>query len=272
MVIWRCAYPIDHRETVSVHRLIELGNVEELLRSAERFTGGNGLVSTVGPYPRSILKFSSLSVGEVFGYQIATALGVRVARMQGFWTREAVNAPGTYAEPGRIGVLVEHLADWRDLGRDYAASQDADAVTRALSLCAFDCSEWGSFGESGEKVYFADLERLSPLFDVEGLLAASDAVRTEMLGTAEGVYAAGTEIMIDEVIEEADRLGLRRGVARDFRKISALRPETYSALLTLVGHPLDELISRFSASLFGRRVNAIAGCVSQPMHKVPAWR
>ena len=99
-------------ERAPVHRLIELNNVEELLRSAEGFTGGNGLVSNVGPYSRSILKFSPLSVGEVFGYQIATALGVRVARMQGFWTRRAVDAvAGIYAESGRIGVLVEHLAD-----------------------------------------------------------------------------------------------------------------------------------------------------------------
>jgi hypothetical protein len=212
-----------------VHRLIELNNVEELLRSAEGFTGGNGLVSNVGPYSRSILKFSPLSVGEVFGYQIATALGVRVARMQGFWTRRAVNAvAGIYAEPGRIGVLVEHLADWTDLGWDYAATRDADAVARALSLCAFDCSEWGSFGESGGKVYFGDLERLSPLFGIEDLLAASTADRTEMLETAERVYADGIERMVDEVIEEADRVGLRRGVERDFLKIAALRPETYS--------------------------------------------
>ena len=49
-----------------MHQLIELDRVEELLRAAEGFLGGNGLVVNVGGFTRSILKFSSLSVGEVF--------------------------------------------------------------------------------------------------------------------------------------------------------------------------------------------------------------
>ena len=56
------------RET-ALHRLIELDNVEELLRNAEHFAGGNGLVMNIGCFARSILKFSALSVGEIFGYQ-----------------------------------------------------------------------------------------------------------------------------------------------------------------------------------------------------------
>src|SRR2546427_2930689 len=114
-----------------MHRLIELDNVEELLQNSQRFSGGNGLIENIGGLARSILKFSPLSVCEVFGYQMATALGVRVTRMQGFWTRAAVNAVGISARPGRIGIVVEYLADWRNLGRDYAATLDPPAVARA---------------------------------------------------------------------------------------------------------------------------------------------
>src|SRR2546422_620780 len=105
-----------------VHRLVKLGGVEELLRTAQPFPGGgNGLVTDVGGFSRAILKFSELSVGEVFGYEMARALGVRVARMQGVWTMETVNTRTVSAGPGRIGVLVEYLADWEDLWWECAA-------------------------------------------------------------------------------------------------------------------------------------------------------
>ncbi len=255
-----------------VHRLVELTNVEDLLRSAERFLGGNRLVVNVGGFPRSMLKFSSLSVGEVFGYQMATALGVRVARMQGFWTREAVDAADTMAEPGRIGVLVEHLVDWTDLWWDDAASMDRDAFTRALSLCAFDCSEWGSFGRSRGEVYFADLERLTPLFDAEGLMAASDETRIEMLETAEDVYERGHSDLIHQVLKEANRLGLNRELRGELKKVCSIGPEAYSEFLKLVGHPIDALLSRFAARMFGQRLNAIAEYLGQPTHEPPTWR
>src|SRR5947208_1833094 len=61
-----------------MHGLIELDNVETLLREAEPFSGGNGLVTGVGDFARSILKFSSISVCEMLGYRLAAALGVRV--------------------------------------------------------------------------------------------------------------------------------------------------------------------------------------------------
>src|SRR2546427_7913935 len=51
----------------------------------------SGLVTGVGGFARSILKFGSISVCEAFGYLIASAIGVRVPRMQGVWMREAVS-------------------------------------------------------------------------------------------------------------------------------------------------------------------------------------
>src|SRR2546427_10791487 len=122
-----------------MHRLIELDNVEELLQNSQRFSGGNGLIENIGGLARSILKFNPLSVCEVFGYQMATALGVRVDRMQGFWTTGAVNAAGISARPGRIGIVVEYLDDWCYLVLDFVATYDSSGVARALILVAFFC-------------------------------------------------------------------------------------------------------------------------------------
>src|SRR3989442_11013962 len=129
-----------------MHAVIELRDVEKVLNDAERVAGGNGLVAGVGGFATSILKFSSISVCEVFGYLIASAFGVRVPRMQAIWTREAVSANGLDAEPGRIGILVEYHEDWTALSRDAAAQCDRVTVARALALCAFDRHEWGEFG------------------------------------------------------------------------------------------------------------------------------
>ena len=111
-------------DDLAMHWLLELHNVGRLISEADRFSGGNGLVTGVGEFARSILKFSSISVCEVFGYLIASAIGVRVPRMRAVWTREAVSTNGVDADPGRIGILVEHHEDWTALSRDAAARLD----------------------------------------------------------------------------------------------------------------------------------------------------
>ena len=108
---------------------------------------------------RGILKFDIHSVGELFGYQLASILGVRTPRIAGYWITEPLGQPYP-AAAGRIGALVEYLPDWRSIGREEAASHDPDLTARALALCAFDRFEWGEFGSSGGKMYFVDLERL----------------------------------------------------------------------------------------------------------------
>jgi hypothetical protein len=219
-----------------------------------------------------MIKFTPLSVGEVFGYQIAIALGVPVARMQGFWTSETVDMRDGSAEAGRIGVLVEYLADWDDVWWVEAISLDAGAVALALALCAFDCGEWGSFGTAGGRVYFADLERLSPLFGAEDIWAAGQDRRIEILEKHQRVYDAGHIDMIHQVVKEASTLGVSREVRAELISICAIRPAAYSSFVRIVGHPIDTLLSRFAASMFGRRLNAIARYLGQPTYEPPQWR
>src|SRR5438045_3940991 len=103
-----------------MHELIEVPAVEQVLGRAKRFEG-NHLVTDVGPFAQAILKFKSISVCEVLGYELAARIGVRIARMQGFWTQTVVNAAEITAEPGRVGILVDYHEDWIHLG-------DADAA------------------------------------------------------------------------------------------------------------------------------------------------
>jgi len=254
-----------------MHRLIELRDVEKLLCEAERFPGGNGLVTGVGRFAKSIFKFNPISASEVFGYLIASATGVRVPGMEAVWTREVVRKGSVDAAPGRIGILVEHRQDWTPLSRNAAAGLDPAMVARALALCVFDRYEWGEFGHSCGKVYFVDLERLLPPIQPELLLSASETERVEWLTALADHYGQTAFSAIREVIEEAKQLRLDNQVARELRRLASLRPETYSRFLEIAGHPLDELLSRFVSSVFGGRLNSIAEYVDLPIHEVPAW-
>jgi hypothetical protein len=89
-----------------MHRLVQLHNVSTILDGAERFAGENRLVTGLAGLPKSIFKFKIISACEVFGYQIALAIGVRVPRMQGVWTQEVIKADGINADSGRVGILV----------------------------------------------------------------------------------------------------------------------------------------------------------------------
>jgi hypothetical protein len=254
-----------------MHRLVELHNVETLLNEAEKFAGENGLVTGVAGLAKSIFKFDIISVCEVFGYQIAWAFGVRVPRMQGVWTKEVVRVGSVYADPGRIGVLVEYLEGCTQLSRDDAATLDPGAVAPALALCVFDRFEWGEFVLSGDKLYFVDLERLLPPIPPETLVAASPKDRVECLRNLEDQYSRGNLSAIREVLEEAERLGLHDQVEEKLRRLCSLRAEVYFQFLEISGHPLDELLSKFAGWVFGNRLNSIAEWFDLATHEVPAW-
>lgn len=257
-----------------MHQLIALDDVNRLLREAQPFSGGNGLVTGVGGLARSILKFSSISVCEVLGYRLAEAVGVRVPRMQGFWSPSPVEVPraGLFAEPGRIGILIEYLDDWMPLRRDHAARLDPFAVVHGLVLCVFDRYEWGEFGQSHGQVYFVDLERILPPVQPEILLSVPTKDHVGILAATEEPYFDGSLDMIRQVLEEAEELGLLTDVVRELEMLCSLRPETYSTFFALAGHPLDGLLSRFAASAFGGRLNALSERLGRPTHEVPTWR
>lgn len=254
-----------------MHRLIELHNIETLLNEAQEFSGENKLVTGVAGMAKSIFKFDIISVCEVFGYQIASAIGLRVPRMQGVWTKEVVRIGSIYAEPGRIGVLVEYYEGCTQLSRDEAATLDPGAVALALALSVFDRFEWGEFVLSGDKLYFVDLERLLPPIPPETLVAASLEDRVECLRNLEDQYSRGNLSAIQEVLVEAKRLGLHDQVEDKLQRLCSLSPDMYFQFLEISGHPLDELLSKFATTVVGNRLNSIAEWFELPTHEVPPW-
>jgi len=175
-----------------MHELIELNDIRKVLSEAERFDRGlTKVVSDLGGLKRAVIKFNPNSICEIFGYQIASTIGVRIPRTQGFWVNESIDSGEVYGEPGSVGILVEHLEDYKHFNRDEAAKIDPEMVARALALCAFDRHEWGEFGLSGGQVYFVDLERLFPNIHLSTLLTLPGVERISALLADEESFRDG---------------------------------------------------------------------------------
>lgn len=189
--------------------IIELRNVDKLLEEANSISDPlvpPVVTEAVPGMPKSILKFKSISICEVFGYQIAEAIGVRVPQMQSFWTRKALRSRRYCADSGRVGILVSYHEDWKRLGRNKAVDLDVVQTARALALCVFDRHEWGEFGLSGGKVYFVDLERLLPAIQPEDLLAVSTIERMEKLDSLADQYSNGAFGAIGQFLKKLSGL------------------------------------------------------------------
>jgi len=251
---------------------MELSNIPKFLGKSDSNPVLPLVTEDVRGVPKSIFKFEPISICEVFGYQIAEAIGVRVAQRRGFWTSKALRINQWNAGPGRIGILVKYHEDWQPLDREDAVKRDVVQAARALALCVFDRHEWGEFALSGGKVYFFDLERLLPCIQPELLFAASEPDRMEMLSDWASVYRRSELSAICEVLKEAERLDLQDQVERELRQLCCLKSDTYRRFFMISGHPSAKLLSRFATSVFGHRLNSIAKWFDLPTHKVPAWR
>lgn len=251
--------------------LIELHNIEQLLEQAEDYCwySDSKLISGASsPFEKSIIKFDPVSVCEVFGYQIASSIGINVPKMQGFWVPETINT----LESGRIGILIEYHKDWARLSRDEAAKRDSTMTARALALCVFDRFEWGEFGLSQEKVYFVDLERLLPPMLPDHLLSESEENRIDFLDSHKNLYKSGDITAIEEVLDEAESLGLQEQVEFELRILCTLTPDIYCKFLEITGHPLSTILSSYASHNFGSRLNSVANWFKLPTHEAPSWR
>lgn len=252
--------------------IIELCDSPKFLEENNRSRFSPDIV-TEAVLGKSIFKFEQTSISEVFGYQIAEAIRVRVPQMQGFWTPQALRIKNKFIKaPGRIGILVKYYEDWQPLDIESAVKLDIVQAARALVLCVFDRNEWGEFGLSGHMVYFVDIEWLLPIIKPEALLAASEQDRMKMLNNSALSYHQSESSAIDKVLKEAKRLGIQDRVEQELRQLCRLKSDKYCQFLKISGHPLEKMLSRFATSMFGHRLNSIARWFDLPTHKVPAWR
>jgi hypothetical protein len=241
--------------------LIKLDNIGDLINKADYYGWPSNVIDVTGlssEFQKAIIKFDIISVCEVFGYQIASAIGINVPKMQGFYTLS-----------GRIGILVEYYSDWRYLSIDEAAERDPEVTASALALCAFDRFEWGEFGLSNNSVYFIDLERLFPPMIPELLLNESEEDRVIRLLQWERMYKGTFDLPY--VLREANLIRLKNLVERKLEQLCALTPDRYCSILKITGYPHSTLLSRYVAHNFGFRLNEIARYFSLPTYEVPQW-
>ncbi len=187
---------------------------------------------------RGILKFDLHSVGELFGYQLAAILGVRIPRIAGYWITEPLGQPFP-AAAGRIGALVEYFPDWRTIALEEAATSDPDVTARALALCAFDRFEWGEFGVSNGRICFVDLERLlAPVVPDLWAEMTRRQIKRDIEKHIQG-FLRIQRLELPGVMEAATSLGLAGAVRRH---LLSLDPES-AEQLRIEQHPFAELLS-----------------------------
>lgn len=251
--------------------LIELNNIETILALGEKPIpfSSNKVVSDIMPgVKKAIIKLDAVSVCEVFGYQIALFIGINVPRMQGFWMPKATDSHMV----GRVGILIEYFSDWENLYEDKAAKNDPLMTTRALTLRVFARDEWGEFGISNKKLYLVDLEQFLPIMIPSRLLSQSEKERTKELDGYANAYNEVGKEQIRQTLLGANSLGLLNDVEIELRKLCSLSPDNYTQFLRIDGHPLSNLLSRYSAHNFGNRLNSIAKWFDLPTHEIPKWR
>lgn len=253
-----------------MHQLIELDDIS-ILTQASR-PESNRIVTNVGGFRSAIVKFERISVCEIFGYLIANALGVRVPRMQGFWTKKVVDTGTGCSTAGRIGIFIEYYQDWKPISWRHASEFDPEIFARAIALCVLDRHEWGEFGLSGGALQFVDLERLFPAICPEELYSASEEEQIDFLAEWEEMFHIVTSNSLHAVVSEAAKYGLETEVREQLKDLCSLSPDTYHDILAITGYPIDTLISRFVASVFGEKLNRIALEMGFPIRDVPSWR
>jgi hypothetical protein len=201
----------------------------------------------VDGFPRAALKATPYGLSEMIGHQIAVHLGVRVPRLQAFWVTDGDDDE---FPAGSVGVLVEHLSEWRSIGREDAATLDPEIAGRALALCAFDRFEWGQFGVADWKVYFLDLERTLPPFDPVATLREPELAAGRLKGHLD-YYLKHNHAFVAEPAREARALGVYDPMEQALRE---LQPKAERVpLLELSGHPAAEIIRPYAdAALRGR--------------------
>ena len=225
---------------------------------------------------RAILKFEPGSICEVLGYQLATALGMRVPRMQGVWTPFAGSfGTGYKYKACRVGILIEELVNRECLICISGIEEEQldrigrDIVARTLALCAFAGNEWGQFVPTEEGcIYFIDLEdvlgALVPPEDLMTLGPSGRELAPERLKEAHDRWESWHRPSIKAVFREADRLRISELVRGHLCQLYNLPRSDRAKLVSVAGHPLAQEISEFAAALMESRVSAIGEILAFP--------
>jgi hypothetical protein len=218
-------------------------------------------------FPRALLKLKPTTLSELWGYQLAQHLGVRVPRCAGFWIAEDVRVerpePEQQMLAGDFGLLVEELSDWVECGgggQDWdgaprAAAYDPEMTGRAMALRAFDGGERSIFGIAQGDLYLVDLEGVLIRYDVAFYLYDAlglprpDAPQAPELTAEEHTHKARASLrrasryyaecedrQVAAACQDAKRLDVVEPMMGALRGLRDLAEER-RPLLELTGHP-----------------------------------
>jgi hypothetical protein len=165
----------------------------------------------IGGFPRALLKLKNETLSELWGYQLAALMGVRVPRCVPFRLDGRINLAHPEQPldrlPGDFGLLVEELPDWHDCESEQeAAALDPEVTGRALALRALDGGERSVFGTSDGKLYVVDLEGALPAYHHAFFLYDTLGQPRDDVGHTPGLSSKGHA----------------REAARDFRRVGRL--------------------------------------------------
>ena len=197
---------------------------------------------------RAMVKLSPVAVSEVLGYRLGHAIGVPLARVEGIMISNATRLPLDRVSENRIGIFIEYLPITRIWSLEAMCAHDPEVAAAALTLCLFDRHEWGQFGERGERLFFFDLERILPAFQLD---VHPDEDARHMLATLERhsqSYQAGDNDAIGEIADLALKYGFMSLVEDHLRRLQRTSRADWRALFGLTPHPMADTVARLAAN------------------------
>lgn len=172
-------------------------------------------------FKRAVVKAQRRVLREICGYRLASLCNVRTPRFAPFFnpTNSAVLAE---RDIGQLGLLIEHLPDWRPIQREEAAVLDPEATGAAFAIFAFDQHEWGEFGVAQSAVHLIDLEFVLPYIDQEDAIKQSRSEFSDSLACARESYRSQARSHALYTLDEARKVGVLDRFVGTIRSIHEL--------------------------------------------------
>lgn len=201
---------------------------------------------------------------EVFGFQLARAIGANVPRTLPVRNPHRVeNARFHVAQPYRVELLSEWISTLTPQSPQDAARKFPLNTARALILFMFTRDEWGEFGVSRDHGYVVDLHGLLPPLDTEDLYAASESGRRDQVRAKVQSFGTYGNNDILAAFGEARRLGIWPMFEAELVRVLTMFPSSKPGRFSLTGHPLADLLVDGMGDAVGGRVETIQRILAQ---------
>ncbi len=209
----------------------------------------------------AILKFSDYPVCELFGYLLASLIGIPAPRCRGVWFNQKIKLPDRkIIQAGQIKVLIEYLSNLRRVYPEDLARDGKYLLAKYLLFELFGRDEASQLFMHDRSVVILDLERCGP--------AMSTGWTEDWLRDMRDGYARDSEHWLFDITCD---LAVEYGVMEEFRaaveKFSRISFDNIVCRLSVFGHPESELMSKIFISGVTKRLAICANSLSLPAPK-----